>query len=99
MPHPRAVEVDFAVHRGLRGAWQREEVTLAPGAGVPAPPEKEQVQSKAISPEGVSRGRQPPSDGATTGLASSAGGRLHAFPSSWRIARELLSSSRSQKKW
>lgn len=48
----RAVEwALLSVHKGLRVSWQSEKVAEAPDARVPGPPEKEQVRSRAISPE------------------------------------------------
>lgn len=42
----------LSVHKGLWVSWQSGQVAGAPGARVPGPPEKEQVRSRAISPEG-----------------------------------------------
>lgn len=41
----------LSVHKGLQVSWQNEKVAEAPDARVPGPPEKEQVRSRAISPE------------------------------------------------
>ncbi|KAG8510778.1 Rhombotin-2 [Galemys pyrenaicus] len=63
---------DSAVHNGLQVSGLREEEAQAPDTGVPGPPEKEQVQSRAISREGVRGAGSPGLTREATSITSSA---------------------------